>query len=88
MPNRLWKVADFLPALVPVGLGTLMLLSPIDFSRLLQRLAWAQRDMLRGGSMFSMYWPERVAQSRPLRIQIRVIGGIFLAFGIMLATSK
>ena len=84
----LGSLGDFLASLIPLGLGTLMLLSPIEFSRLLQRLAWPQRILLRFGSMFNLYWPERVAQSRPLRIQIRVIGGIFLMFGIRLATSK
>jgi len=79
----IWVVAMILP-----GLGILMLLLPVPFSRLIHWLAEPQLDLLRGGSLFDVYWPDRVAQSRSLRTQIRLLGLVFFAVGVMLAISK
>jgi len=74
--------------LILLVLGILMVFSPVRLSRLLHWLARPQRELLRGGSLFDIYWPERVEQSRQLRVRIRLLGAVFLAFGVMIAFSK
>lgn len=75
-------------AVIPLmALGALMIFWPLRFSRILYQLAAAQRELLRGGSLFDMYFPERVEQSRSVRTQIRLIGAVFSAFGVMLEFS-
>jgi len=88
MNGMLRSLATFLVAMILPGFGIFMLFLPVHFSKLLHRLAEPQRDLLRGGSLFDMYWPERVERSRSLRIQIRLLGMVFFGIGVMLAFSK
>lgn len=75
-------------AMIPAAFGIPMLLAPVRFSRFLYWLEAPQRELLRGGSLFDWSWPDRVEQSRPLRTQIRVVVGIFLAVTAVLMLSK
>ena len=76
-------IGSLIAALVS-GLGILMLVSPVRWSRILNSLGRAQLNIIRGGSLFGMYFPERVERSRLLRTQIRVLGLLFFAAGILI----
>jgi hypothetical protein len=81
------RVISVIVASIPLAFGVTMLLSPVRFSRFLYWLAAPQRELLRGGTLFDTYWPERVELSHSLRTQIRLLGVIFLAVGVMIARS-
>ncbi|HSR09244.1 MAG TPA: hypothetical protein VLM42_19085 [Bryobacteraceae bacterium] len=78
-------IFGFLVAAIVSGLGILMLISPVRYSRILNSLQHGQLDVLRGGSLFDMYFPERVERSHSLRNQIRRLGVAFFAVGILIA---
>jgi hypothetical protein len=82
------RLVTFALGMILATFGILILFLPVRFSKLLHWLLEPQWDILRGGSLFDMYWPERVERSRSLRTQIRLLGGLFLAFGVMVAVSK
>jgi hypothetical protein len=82
------SIVTFVAALLLPGCGVFMFLLPVRFSKLLHWLAEPQLDLLRGGSLFDMYWPDRVERSRSVRIQIRILGVIFIAFGVTVALSR
>jgi hypothetical protein len=82
------RLVTFALGMILATFGILILFLPVRFSKRLHWLFEPQWDILRGGSLFDMYWPERVERSRSLRTQIRLLGVLFLAFGVMVAVSK
>ncbi len=78
-----------IPALkaIPGIVGMIMLYSPVQWSKLMHWLAEPQLDFMRGRSLFDWYFPDRVAASRYLRGQMRVVGVVFVAFSVMLFVS-
>jgi hypothetical protein len=81
-------LAKFALSMIVCASGVGIIVWPIRFSSLLNLIAGPQRELLRGGSLFDVYWPERVKRSRSLRIQIRLLGVICLSIGAMVAFSK
>lgn len=80
-------VGGLVVAALVSGLGILMVISPVRWSRVLSWLARPQLDILRNGFLFDMYFPERVERSRSLRGQIRRLGVVFVATGILIVVQ-
>ncbi len=82
------SVLAYSTAIMLASLGIFQILSPVRYSKFLHSLAEPQIEILRGGRLFDICFPERVERSRPLRTQIRLLGILFFAIGLMLVFQK